>query len=292
MRGLCHRSGNRRSGWPERTIRPSPWPKRRCPQAGLNSWKPKHSFSLLSALAPVTTTIKGRYKLRPELSRKVTRQSLYDGLGAEAVGAGTVGFPGVHLFADLADAAFAPRAARERVAGRASTPRRLAIRSCWRRPSVTSSWRRAAASLQAARQSEADSEQIASLTSAFAEKGQGRQSDAERARDNTLLLHSGGAASRGGSRGRRRRARAGVGHGPRRAPARSRRAAADHTTCGPQMPIWNRSFASPWTIGRKSRRARPMWRSIETLRDRSISGRFCRLSPSATARGNSAAAAI
>ena len=120
---------------------------------------------------------------------KVTRQSLYDGLGAEAVGAGTVGFPGVHLFADLADAAFAPRAARERVAGRSfdalATRNTILLEAATRYFDLAA----AAASLQAARQSEADSEQIASLTSAFAKKGQGRQSDAERAHDNTLLLH-------------------------------------------------------------------------------------------------------
>jgi outer membrane protein TolC len=121
---------------------------------------------------------------------KVTRQSLYDGLGAEAVGAGTVGFPGIHLFADLADAAFAPRAARERVAGRSfdalATRNAILLEAATRYFDLAA----AAASLQASRQSEADSEQIASLTSAFAKKGQGRQSDAERARDNTLLLHS------------------------------------------------------------------------------------------------------
>jgi outer membrane protein TolC len=121
--------------------------------------------------------------------RKVTRQSLYDGAGAAAVGAGTVGFPGVHLFADLADAAFAPRAARERVAGRSfdaqATRNTVLLEAAVRYFDLAG----AAARLQASRQSEADSEQVASLTSAFAKHGQGRQSDAERARDNTLLLH-------------------------------------------------------------------------------------------------------
>ena len=122
--------------------------------------------------------------------RKVTRQSVYDGLGAEAVGAGTVGYPGVHLFAELADAAFAPQAARERVVGRSYDA--LAIRNTILLEAAVRYFELAgaAASLQALRLSEADSEQIASLTAAFANKGQGRQSDAERARDNTLLLHA------------------------------------------------------------------------------------------------------
>ncbi len=122
--------------------------------------------------------------------RKVTRQSLYDGAGAEAVGAGTVGFPGVHLFADLADAAFAPRAARERVAGRSfdaqATRNTVLLEAATRYFDLAG----AAASLQAYRQSEAEAEQIASLTAAFAQAGQGRQSDAERARGSALLLHT------------------------------------------------------------------------------------------------------
>ncbi len=121
---------------------------------------------------------------------KVTRQSLYGGLGAAAVGAGTVGYPGIHLFADLGDAAFAPRAARERLAGRSFDAQ--ATRNTILLETVVCYFdlAGAAASLQAAQQSEADSEQVASLTSAFAKNGQGRQSDAERARDTTLLLHT------------------------------------------------------------------------------------------------------
>ena len=121
---------------------------------------------------------------------KVTRQSFYDGLGAVAVGAGTVGVPGVHLYADLADAAFAPRAARQRVAGRGfdaqATRNAILLEAAERYFELAG----AEARLQAARQSEADSQRVASVTAAFAKKGQGRQSDAERAHDNTLLLHS------------------------------------------------------------------------------------------------------
>src|SRR5262249_18405646 len=50
--------------------------------------------------------------------RDVNRQSLYAGAGAAAVGAGTVGFPGVRLTAHLTDAIFEPLATRQQVAGR------------------------------------------------------------------------------------------------------------------------------------------------------------------------------
>src|SRR5262249_4401092 len=48
----------------------------------------------------------------------VQRQALYFGNGAGAVGAGTVGVPGVRLTARVADALFAPAAARQEVAAR------------------------------------------------------------------------------------------------------------------------------------------------------------------------------
>src|SRR5262249_53538667 len=46
----------------------------------------------------------------------VDRQSAYVGAGAAAVGAGTVGVPGVRLVGHLADALFEPLAARQRIA--------------------------------------------------------------------------------------------------------------------------------------------------------------------------------
>src|SRR5215471_20562426 len=48
----------------------------------------------------------------------VQRQALYFGNGAGAVGAGTVGAPGVRLVAHVADALYAPVTAREEVAAR------------------------------------------------------------------------------------------------------------------------------------------------------------------------------
>ncbi len=190
--------------------------------------------------------------------QKVTRQSLYDGLGAAAVGAGTVGIPGVHLYADLADALFAPQAARERVAGRSFDAQ--ATRNSILLEAVEDYFQLvgAAARLQAIRQSEAESEQIASITASFAQHGQGRQSDAERARGQYTV-----AAQRGAAKPRK------MSPSP---PQPARCACWTWTAAvrllrspkGRRQPsynlwtpksIWNRfGPASPSTIGRKSRR--------------------------------------
>ena len=120
----------------------------------------------------------------------VNRQSLYGGAGAAAVGAGTVGFPGVHLFADLGDAVFEPRVARERVAARsfdaAATQNAVLLDVTGRYLALVE----AEAHVRAIRQSEADFQQVAELTADFAHTGQGRQSDSDRAKADSLLLHT------------------------------------------------------------------------------------------------------
>src|SRR5262249_30536410 len=55
------------------------------------------------------------------LIRLVNREGFFVGSGADAVGAGTVVAPGIHLFAHLGDAAFEPRAAAQRLLGRQFT---------------------------------------------------------------------------------------------------------------------------------------------------------------------------
>ena len=120
----------------------------------------------------------------------VNRQSLYGGAGAAAVGAGTVGFPGVHLFADLGDAVFEPRIAGERVAATgfdaAATQNAVLLDVTGRYLALVE----AEAHVKAIRQSEADFQQVAELTADFAHTGQGRQSDSDRAKADSLLLHT------------------------------------------------------------------------------------------------------
>jgi outer membrane protein TolC len=118
----------------------------------------------------------------------VARQSLYGGAGASAVGAGTVTVPGIRLAVQLADAWLEPAAARQRVAGRqleAEATRNDILREAAVRYVDLVG---AEATLSAIRESEADLDEVVRLTATFARAGQGREGDAERARDEALLL--------------------------------------------------------------------------------------------------------
>jgi outer membrane protein TolC len=122
------------------------------------------------------------------LIRDIDRQSLYAGAGAVAVGTGTVVVPGIYLTAQLADAIFAPRAARQRVAERTfdaeSTRNQILLEVANRYFDLV----RAEARLLAARQSANDFEEIARLTANFANAGQGRHGDADRSESELHLI--------------------------------------------------------------------------------------------------------
>lgn len=122
--------------------------------------------------------------------RDVQRQSLYLGAGAAAVGAGTVTIPGVRLFGHLADAWFEPKAAGWRVAG--TQFESLAVRNAILL-NVTTQYFDLIGTEERSRavgESEADFREVARLTADHARAGQGREADAERARAETLLLHT------------------------------------------------------------------------------------------------------
>jgi outer membrane protein TolC len=120
--------------------------------------------------------------------RDVDRESLYVGAGVEAVGAGTVAIPGVRLFAHLADAIYAPLAARQVVASRrfaaAATRNNTLLDVATQYLALLGAEGR----LAVIRQSEADYGEIVRLTAAYARTGQGQQSDADRARTDALRL--------------------------------------------------------------------------------------------------------
>jgi len=121
--------------------------------------------------------------------RDVNRQSLYGGTGAAAVGAGTVGFPGVRLTAHLTDALFEPIATRQAVTARrfdAQAVRNTILLLVTTRYLALAE---AETRLQLVRQSERDLSEIVKITADFALVGQGREGDAERARSEALLLH-------------------------------------------------------------------------------------------------------
>ncbi|HZZ82326.1 MAG TPA: TolC family protein [Gemmataceae bacterium] len=118
------------------------------------------------------------------------RDSLYIGGGADARVAGTVPIPGIQLIGDLGEAVFAPRMARQRLASSQfdsnATRNNILL-------DVATSYLAlvgAEARLLAYRQSEADYAEVARITANFAAKGQGRESDAQRARSELLLLQS------------------------------------------------------------------------------------------------------
>jgi outer membrane protein TolC len=118
----------------------------------------------------------------------VDRQSLYVGAGAAAVGAGTVGFPGVRLTAQLADAIYAPRAARQNVDGRrfdaAAVQNAVLLEVVSRYFDLIG----AEARLQALHQSQRELSELVRLTASFARTGAGREGDAERVRSEAFLL--------------------------------------------------------------------------------------------------------
>jgi outer membrane protein TolC len=122
--------------------------------------------------------------------REVNREAFYGGLGAAAVGAGTVGFPGIRITAHLADAFFEPTATRQAVVGRQfdalATRNTILLEVATRYLTLAG----AETTLQVVRQSERDLGEIARITDDFARVGQGRQGDADRARSQALLLHT------------------------------------------------------------------------------------------------------
>ena len=134
-----------------------------------------HRGSLLSAQGIVTN---------------VDRQSLYAGAGAMAVGGGTVGYPGIRLTAQLADAVFEPVVARNRVTGRQFDA--LAVSNSVLLEVTTRFFDLlgAEARLATVRESERDLGEVVRLTDNFATAGQGRRGDANRARTEALLLRS------------------------------------------------------------------------------------------------------
>ena len=120
--------------------------------------------------------------------RTVNSQDLYVGAGARALAAETVAFPGVRLFSHLGDAIYEPLAARQHVESR------RAIAFATENDVLLNVARRyldllgAEVRLEALRKSEADLAEVARLTAAYANRGQGRVGDAHRADANVDLL--------------------------------------------------------------------------------------------------------
>jgi outer membrane protein TolC len=120
--------------------------------------------------------------------RQVDSQSLYLGFGARTLAAESVAFPGVRLFAPLADAIYEPLVARQRVAARVSDARAVQNDILLRVATAYLELIGAESRLEVLHRGEADAGEIVRITKVYAEKGQGRQADADRATTRAELL--------------------------------------------------------------------------------------------------------
>ena len=117
-------------------------------------------------------------------------QSLYGGGGARTLAAESVGVPAVQFYAPVADAWFAPLAVRQDVAASRFDARATSNSILL---DVTTAYLEllgAESRFDALRRSELDMAAVLRPTVAFAEAGQGLESDANRAKSDALLLRS------------------------------------------------------------------------------------------------------
>jgi outer membrane protein TolC len=120
--------------------------------------------------------------------RAVNSQSLFFGFGARTLAAESVAFPGIRLFAHLGDAIYEPLAARQVVASRRSEAQAVQNDILLRVATAYVALVGAEARLEVLRRGEGDVAEVVRLTAAYAQKGQGRQADADRAAGRAALI--------------------------------------------------------------------------------------------------------
>ncbi len=120
----------------------------------------------------------------------VSNQSLYFGGGAEAIGSMPIRIPAVNVSAALTDALYEPLAARQRVDVSRFDASATANSVLVEAATFYQDLHRAGALLTARRRSEADAAEVVKITTGFARVGQGRQSDADRARTEQQLVRA------------------------------------------------------------------------------------------------------
>jgi len=120
--------------------------------------------------------------------RIVKSQSLYLGFGARTLAAETLAFPGIRLFAHLGDAIYEPLAARQQVVVRSSNAQAVQNNMLGRVATAYMELIGAEARIALLKKSEQEVGEIARLTRVYADKGQGRESDADRAQTHLELL--------------------------------------------------------------------------------------------------------
>jgi len=120
--------------------------------------------------------------------RDVNIQSVYAGGGAGAKAAETVPVPGIRIIAPLADAVFAPQSAEQVVASRQFDAVAVRNGTLLEAASAYLALVRAYAERESLRRTDQDLSEVARLTANQAKAGQGKDSDAQRARTELLLL--------------------------------------------------------------------------------------------------------
>jgi outer membrane protein TolC len=112
---------------------------------------------------------------------ELSSQSLYLGAGARVIAAETVSIPGVNIYSQLADAWFEPLVARQRLAkvrfGAAATANDILLDVALLEVELLGSQ----SVLEAQRLSESQAYELVRITKAYADTGEGRKADAERA---------------------------------------------------------------------------------------------------------------
>jgi len=112
---------------------------------------------------------------------KVNRDSLYLGLGAGTVGAGTVNIPGIVWSANVSDVWYNALASRQLVQQRAFASEAVRNEMLLRVASAYLDLLRASGRAAVANQTREEAKEVARVTANFAKTGKGRQSDADRA---------------------------------------------------------------------------------------------------------------
>jgi outer membrane protein TolC len=119
----------------------------------------------------------------------VDEQSLYIGGGARTVAAESVSIPAVNIVSPLADVIFEPLAARQNVDRSRFDAQTTVNNVLLDVATLHFDLIFAEASLELFRQTEAEATELARLTRAYADKGQGTEADADRAATTLLLFH-------------------------------------------------------------------------------------------------------
>src|SRR6185437_378734 len=117
-------------------------------------------------------------------------KSLYFGGGTRTWAAESLAIPAVRLFAHVGDAIFEPLSVRQQVAAKrfdsTATANTLLLEAVIRYFELLY----AEARYQAARETERETAEIVQITAAYAQTGQGREGDANRARTEAYLMHT------------------------------------------------------------------------------------------------------